>query len=504
MMMEAAEEQLRRLHLATGRSPAVPKSALKRSSCIGDSSSFMSSSVSGSMSSSYELSSHGPAAIYGTMTKTTKKAVVFPDYVKGGSDDEGDGRHGNGGHFDFYELNGSPGGRKLHAYSVSSAEHQRRLMDDKQLPSSKLLNAQLKSERIDNKQQQQQYQPVQPNGVNDSERPSSYYSNVDDDDASNDLQHQQAIAAATNGEKIEHYDNFPAERAVVQPATITSTLTDEEVRQIELFYHGLRSHVYVCSCLAELYLPISMLPANEITSPSSTSGNGTTTGVGWKCGTDELRFIVAGIPVWLVNDRSASHADRHQSDPSTISIILAEKGTGFSLWKHAVRSWQLYRRVDQTFYVIHPPPTGDTGRPPFVAGLNFFEIAASNHFHDSLRTLMMSDNMGSLTRSTARMSKNALSAADKGRQRLALPKSSISSPCLFAHVTNVDKIRWRKSDQSLMATSKLTADQSSEQVTKRGKTKTKQHKRSSSHQGEILFRSQVDAKRSNSVDRQRK
>ena len=490
-------DKFKRLQIGAGRGQAMPKSALKRSSCNGLGS----------------ISAESEAITSGRIETKAKKFVAFPDHLLS-PDDEGDEYCP-----DFQEMSASADGYRLQtnaqspfhgsrppaidSYSSSPLRYVRLSFDNDesflqlQRRHSALLEksaGQFVNQRTNgNNRPQERGMPLTRSSAaahmvdycDDITTRSSPLSDID-----NNLQ------AVTNSTTLTLSDDN-------LQSSVNAALTDEEVRQVELFYHGLKSQVFVCTCLAELYLPVTLLTEDALAqqttlAPLPTAGGGI--GGGVKRALDELRFVVTGIPLWLGNDIEQQRDQRchQQSDPlNNVSIILAERGTGFTLWKHSILSESSYRRVDVTFHVVHLGATSSSQPQHHTfAGLNFMEATASTHFLDAFK--MFISQAGTLRGRTP--------ASDRLKKKSSLPKSSISSPCLFTHVTNVDKMRWRRSDQSMCMTTKFAPEQ--EHGGGRGgkdeKKHVKQHKRSSSHQGEIIMRSKMNLKRSNSVDRSRK
>lgn len=86
----------------------------------------------------------------------------------------------------------------------------------------------------------------------------------------------------------------------------TEGLSETERHQIETFFRGLRTQLYVCSSLANLY-------------------------VSWKESEGNWKFKHTGIPVVILES-----GDTKSRSKRRIQILLAEKGTCFPLWRDTI------------------------------------------------------------------------------------------------------------------------------------------------------------------------
>ena len=284
--------------------------------------------------------------------KRVKKFVVFPDYMSTNDDDDDDNesRDLDVDQWKFSELTESPSCHKhvTHVYNVQNNNSPNRILNNRS--SRRECDIQTSSAYDDD-------------GDDELLNVETYNTRRF---CANERKIQQILT--DNGANAEFYDNLneSTESGACRngDAPDITAVSDDEVRQVELFYHGLKSHIFVCTCLAELYLPVSALSNSPQIS-------------GVQNAPDQLRYVVMGIPLWL------GSGDTRQSDSSTdvISIILAERGTGFTLWKHPVKSENTYRRVDLTFHLLYldsPASSSKTHQQQnrLVAGLNFFETSA--------------------------------------------------------------------------------------------------------------------------------
>ncbi|XP_044254104.1 uncharacterized protein LOC123004755 [Tribolium madens] len=177
-------------------------------------------------------------------------------------------------------------------------------------------------------------------------------------------------------------------------------ITNYEKQQVETFFKGLKTQVYVCGSLANLYFK-------------------TTSDKDWQ-------LVYTGIPV-VVLDIGESRA----RDKRRIQIALAERGTCFMLWNDTIDNLSSYR----------------------VAGNAFHTMCCSSdhtkHIGFSFDTAQAADEMWShIERLVSDPENISLSTPGKKKKKKERkvpkpaplpPKSHISQPCCFQHITSVDR-----------------------------------------------------------------
>ncbi|XP_043580989.1 uncharacterized protein LOC122567008 isoform X1 [Bombus pyrosoma] len=170
-----------------------------------------------------------------------------------------------------------------------------------------------------------------------------------------------------------------------------------EREQLETFFRGLKSQVFVCESLANLYLG----------SASQTER--------W-----ELRFT--GIPVVVLDlGETRSRSKRR------IQILLAERGTCFTLWRETIDNLSSYKVSGPAFHTMCL--SSDHTR---LAGLSFDNPKAANDLWQHIERLVSCPENISLSIPGKKKKKPA-------QKKVVLPaKSNISQPCQFQHVTSVD------------------------------------------------------------------
>ncbi|XP_015908560.1 uncharacterized protein [Parasteatoda tepidariorum] len=176
-------------------------------------------------------------------------------------------------------------------------------------------------------------------------------------------------------------------------------LSEQDIAQIEVFFGSHKTYVYVCRCLANLYF--------------STVGNDD-----W--GEPER----TGIPVLLL-DKGETRARNERR----LQIVLAEKGSGFVLWKDSIDYRSNYKS-QETFHTMYW--SKDHRK---MAGLSFDAEEASEKFLAEVKQLM--EDPLNISLSVPKQKKKKLRIPKKKEKPKQLSTKEISSPFLFEHVTNV-------------------------------------------------------------------
>ncbi|XP_074662355.1 uncharacterized protein LOC141914913 [Tubulanus polymorphus] len=177
-------------------------------------------------------------------------------------------------------------------------------------------------------------------------------------------------------------------------------ITDGDIAQVEMFYRSHQSTVTVCQALTNLYFGQAK---------SDMSG-------------DNWELFRTGIPV-VILDSGQGRRRR------MLHIVLAEKGTGFTLWRDHIDHLSCYKMVQPNFHTVFM--SNDHTR---LAGLSFDDAVAANDFLNTIQTLTSdpSDEMLSTGRKKKEKPKKS-----KGKFK-APKKTDISQPCCFVHVTKLE------------------------------------------------------------------
>lgn len=162
-------------------------------------------------------------------------------------------------------------------------------------------------------------------------------------------------------------------------------------------YSNRNCDVYVCRCLANLYFHETYMDTKR-----------------WK-------LFVTGVPVLVISNLYCIPYS-NCSTLNEITIILAEKGTGFTLWKEVVDDFSHYTNPDNTFHTMVT-----SNEPHTLAGLSFDnECSALQFYHKVL----------SFTNGKQQLFRRSLPLLTRNCSRNC-KKSTISTPVNFKHVTSL-------------------------------------------------------------------
>ncbi|XP_038049258.1 uncharacterized protein LOC119722923 [Patiria miniata] len=187
---------------------------------------------------------------------------------------------------------------------------------------------------------------------------------------------------------------------VADPAAMAATAgtcTEQDIRQIERFFTSLKSRVYVCPALANLYFTTLQDMANL---------------GGWELAT-------TGFPTLIFENRQ---------NERRIVLCIAEKGTGFVQWKDGLNQDSQYKSPERNFHTLCV--SGDAHK---LAGLSFDNDLAAAELLDTVHAWL--DELASEGDPA-----NSKKKKRKHKEpKVTLPKKeTISQPCMFEHVTNLD------------------------------------------------------------------
>lgn len=177
-------------------------------------------------------------------------------------------------------------------------------------------------------------------------------------------------------------------------------VTEEERLAVECFFRSLKTQVYVCSSLANLYTRSSVISDSE-----------------WV-------LYATGIPVVLLDNGDARSRDKRR-----IQIILAEQGTCFMLWRDTIDNLTSYKVCGKAFHTMCLSSDHTTH-----IGISFDMAQAAHDMWQHIERLVACPENISLS----------VPGKKKKKEKKHLkpaplpPKSHISQPCCFQHVTSVD------------------------------------------------------------------
>jgi len=217
-----------------------------------------------------------------------------------------------------------------------------------------------------------------------------------------------------------------------------------DLLQIELFYRSHKTEVISCACAARLYFASvrrhSSIPGTVAAATQSEVA-------------DAARWYpttAVGVPVIILDCGGSRCRDRK------LSLVLAEVGSGFALWRDAMDHLTCYRVVTGDFHCLRF--SHDHSR---LAGLRFADPDAADTFSRQLDAIMSgpggnallnlsSDKLASKLgdadfRSSYYASQSSTSDAQSvaksaTKLRPKLKKCDISGPCCFEHITKFESI----------------------------------------------------------------
>ncbi|XP_036229188.2 uncharacterized protein MESR3 [Bactrocera oleae] len=181
--------------------------------------------------------------------------------------------------------------------------------------------------------------------------------------------------------------------------TSNSNLSDYERGQVESFFGGLGTDIFVCSSLANLY---------EGTGKES-----------------DWRLVFTGIPV-VLHDRGSARS----RSTSRVTLVLAERGSCFALWSDRIDNLSNYRFAGPSFHTM----CLSTNHQQLI-GFSFDSTdSACELYHHIEKLVSDPENIAlSLPGKKKKLKQKRVKPAPLP------PKSQISQPCQFQHVTSVTK-----------------------------------------------------------------
>ncbi|KAK3859723.1 hypothetical protein Pcinc_018178 [Petrolisthes cinctipes] len=213
------------------------------------------------------------------------------------------------------------------------------------------------------------------------------------------------VAASKEVEAVqritEKYDSLRALTERREEIEDPLAVTEEDVSRIETFFRGHKTQLWVCRTMANLY---------------SEGGAGATHGQ-W-----ELKYT--GVPLLLLDQGETRSRDKRR-----LQLILAEKGTGFALWRDVVDNLTSYRAQEPQFHTLYL--SSDHRRR---MGLSFNDGRPATEFLSHIERLTSDPSNISLSGPSKKKNK----VKEKIPKYKAPKKTDISTPCNFQHVTSVD------------------------------------------------------------------
>ncbi|KAK3917713.1 D-lysergyl-peptide-synthetase subunit 1 [Frankliniella fusca] len=184
-------------------------------------------------------------------------------------------------------------------------------------------------------------------------------------------------------------------------------VSEHERQQVDSFFRGLKTQVFVCGSLTNLYFG------------STAQGQE---------GAWELRYT--GIPVVLLDTGEARARNKRR-----IQILLAERGSCFTLWQDTIDNLSSYREAGPAFHTMCLSSDHTT-----LIGLSFDCPQAAQQLWDHVERLTSCPENISLSGPGARgRGRKSPRKVPKPKPVVLPSKAHISQPCCFQHVTSVDR-----------------------------------------------------------------
>ncbi|CAO1359137.1 unnamed protein product [Diamesa hyperborea] len=230
------------------------------------------------------------------------------------------------------------------------------------------------------------------NSLSDNSTPSSDISEGSEDcrSSTNEWNYESQNAHSLIVDNLDlQLDSLSLENSSV------SEISDNERAQIESFFSGLGTEVFVSSSLANLYEGIRK---------------------------KDWRLVYTGIPVLLYDKGSA----RSRSSPR-VTFVLAERGTCFALWKDTIDNLSNYKLAGPAFHTM----CLSTDHRKII-GFSFDSDESAIEIWQCVEKLISNpENIALSSPGRKKRSKK------KSKPMILPPKSQISNPCQFLHVTKV-------------------------------------------------------------------
>ncbi|ODN01243.1 hypothetical protein Ocin01_05438 [Orchesella cincta] len=217
----------------------------------------------------------------------------------------------------------------------------------------------------------------------------------------------------------------------------TPTRISEKDRQkIEYGLMGQKTSIFVADCLANLYC---MSKPNFVSRPNSSLSNqyhngsysGQSSSSSSSCG-GEWILKYTGVPVLLLDLGETKSRDKRR-----IQIVLAELGSGLSLWKDVIDNLSSYKVMDgsHTFHTMHLSTDHTT-----IIGLSFDDEECAESFYRQVDKLTSDFANISLSGSKvkSKSKKDKTSSKTSSKTKFVKPKKrDISQPCGFSHISSL-------------------------------------------------------------------
>ncbi|XP_060532428.1 uncharacterized protein LOC132705677 [Cylas formicarius] len=193
---------------------------------------------------------------------------------------------------------------------------------------------------------------------------------------------------------------FNVECAKEERKPLTGSITEAERQKVETFFKGLKTQVFVSNSLANLY---TKYPVDA-----------------------EWQLKYMGIPVVILDTGEARARDKRR-----IQIALAERGTCFMLWSDTIDNLSSYKVDGPSFHTMRY-----SCDHTMQVGFSFDAAQAAEEMWAHIECLVACPENISLSTPGKKKKKKERKVQ---KPPPLPPKSHISQPCCFQHITSVDR-----------------------------------------------------------------
>ncbi len=236
-------------------------------------------------------------------------------------------------------------------------------------------------------------------------------------------------ASANGAVRVDAMPRNASAPASLQLQEKGGLLSESEVLQVEMFYRSHKTEVWVSQATAHLHLGSVKITTSLTPKVSDKKLKHSQQAQQPRISSELVenwKYVKIGVPVFLL-DSGASRRDRK------LYIILAEKGTGFTLWKDKMDHLSGYRASTSVFHTMHLSDDHNN-----MAGFAFDDARAASDFLSRWRAIASNPEDDILNLSGKNKKRKKDEKKQKGKFKLP-QKSAISTPCCFTHVTKLDR-----------------------------------------------------------------
>lgn len=203
------------------------------------------------------------------------------------------------------------------------------------------------------------------------------------------------------------------ERSAAVEEVESAILTERDVYRIEVFYRGQEAEVYVCRCIADVFMGASTKPNEE---------------------TYHWVQTHTGVPVLLLNTGSGVK-------PRELVLLVAQRDTALPLWQDKINYLSGYHESSPGVHMMKV-----SGSLSKAIQLRMIDEVAAKGFLDRFSEITSDpdDELWKISGAEqnqvkdGRRHKKLKSQVSKGRRKRHVTKADISQPCNSTQLTKVD------------------------------------------------------------------